>query len=56
MHTNDIMLIQFTIKILYAVYVSVTPFGVLVLNHSDVLRDPSFRSKAAMAGAALPIL
>ena len=50
-----ILLVKFAVQISYSVFVSVVPFGVLVLNHSDVLRDPAFRSKVAIAGV-LPLI
>lgn len=53
---DNIQLVSFVVNIAYSMFVSVAPFGVLVLNHSDVLRDPAFRSKATFAGVHAVIL
>lgn len=50
---GDIVLVKFVVKIAYAMATSVTPFGALLLNFSDVLRDPSFRSKAVLVGTMI---
>ena len=50
---GGIVLVQFAVKLFYSMATSVTPFGALLLNFSDVLRDPSFRAKAAVAGTMI---